>query len=71
MALAATTQTAPKNIFRRIGSFFNMIAVATMENNDRMRAIRHLQAKSDQELADIGMKREDIVRHVFSSLYYS
>ncbi|KPP86672.1 MAG: protein of unknown function containing DUF1127 domain [Rhodobacteraceae bacterium HLUCCO07] len=29
-----------------------------------------LEARSDAELAQMGLKREDIVRHVFRDLYY-
>ncbi|KRS12312.1 hypothetical protein XM53_11740 [Roseovarius atlanticus] len=33
--------------------------------------IDELHAKSDAELAEMGIKREDIVRHVFQDLFYS
>lgn len=33
--------------------------------------IEELEAKSDAELAEMGLKREDIVRHVFQDLFYA
>lgn len=42
-----------------------MIAVA--EANSHVRRAEALHAMSDEELADIGIRREDIARHVFSS----
>lgn len=40
------------------------------ENNTRMRQIEHLTSLSDAELATKGLKREDIVRHVFRDTFY-
>lgn len=33
--------------------------------------IEELEAKTDQELAEMGLKRDDIVRHVFQDLFYA
>ncbi len=33
--------------------------------------IEQLNEKSDEELAQMGIKREDIVRHVFQDLFYA
>ncbi|MFN3210414.1 MAG: hypothetical protein ACE369_15690 [Roseovarius sp.] len=33
--------------------------------------IEELASKSDEELAQMGIKREDIVRHVFQDLFYA
>jgi len=44
--------------------------VGMAEAHPRMKAINVLQAKSDAELAQIGIKREDIARHVLKDLYY-
>ncbi|MFU1478479.1 DUF1127 domain-containing protein [Roseovarius sp. C7] len=36
-----------------------------VEHNGRLRRMQWLQDMSDEELAERGLKREDIVRHVF------
>lgn len=36
----------------------------------RFEQVQGLQAKSDEELAAMGIKRDDIVHHVFKDLYY-
>ncbi len=55
------------DIFRSIGA---SIMRAT-EASSRFHRIEALQAKSDAELASIGIKRDDIVHHVFRDLYYT
>lgn len=37
----------------------------------RRRLIEDLNEKSDAELALLGLRREEIARHVFSDLFYS
>lgn len=49
-----------------IGTFF----VGYAEARSHYREIQALQAKSDAELADLGIERNDIVRRVFSDSYY-
>ncbi len=73
MAMTATHSTsnthtaeAHTGIFDRIINFLVSIA----ESNGRMRAVERLNAMSDQELAARGLKREDIVRHVFRDMLY-
>ncbi|SFK96314.1 DUF1127 domain-containing protein [Shimia haliotis] len=69
MALIDTTHsTAPISLgkiltapFRAIGRFF----VAIMENNSRVQRVDALNAMTDEQLAERGLRREDIVRHVF------
>jgi len=39
--------------------------IAIGETSGRMRELNALQGKSDAQLAAMGLKREDIVRHVF------
>lgn len=70
MAIAAsTTQTvnvrSPFAVITRSLSaiFTGLISVA--EANPRYKQIQHLQALSDEQLAAKGMRREDIVMHVF------
>ena len=36
----------------------------------RFEQVQFLQAKSDEDLAALGIKRDDIVHHVFKDLYY-
>jgi len=40
------------------------------EAQNRSAAVYELQKRSDRELADIGIAREDIVRHVYRDIYY-
>ncbi len=54
------------NALRKIGTFL----MAITEGASRMRTVRNLENKSDQELADIGIRREDIARAVFVGRYY-
>ena len=44
--------------------------VAISENQSRARRVEALSKKSDAELARMGLKREDIVRHVFRDVMY-
>ena len=62
-----------KSILSGIRAFFTAFGnalVATSGNNARLQKVERLQAKSDAELKEIGIKREDIVHHVFRDLYY-
>ncbi|MFO7919206.1 DUF1127 domain-containing protein [Rhodobacteraceae bacterium W635] len=64
----ASTATAPRGrgLLARIGAIFNDITVA----RSRVHEVERLNAKSDVELARIGLKREDIARHVFRDVLY-
>tara|TARA_R110002072_G_scaffold58841_3_gene149629 strand:- start:1709 stop:1948 length:240 start_codon:yes stop_codon:yes gene_type:complete len=56
-----------------VGSFFGAIGRAMMVNSmahQRLARIHALQAKPDQELAALRIKRENIVHEVFKDLYY-
>ncbi|MFW2544149.1 DUF1127 domain-containing protein [Primorskyibacter sp. 2E107] len=44
--------------------------VVLAESNPRMCEIERLTAKSDAELKAMGLKREDIVRHVMRDMLY-
>ena len=50
----------------RISNFFVRIAEAQNRSVD----VQRLESLSDRELADIGIKREDILRHVYRDIYY-
>ncbi|MBM2322928.1 MULTISPECIES: hypothetical protein [Marivita] len=41
-----------------------------VEANSRIREVERLQALSDEALAAKGIRRDDIVRHVFRDLYW-
>ncbi|MCJ7874187.1 DUF1127 domain-containing protein [Marinovum sp. 2_MG-2023] len=53
-------------ILARIGNFMVQIA----ENNHRIRKVEFLNNLSDEELAARGIRREDIVHHVFSDMLH-
>lgn len=53
------------SIFQKTASAIMHFMVETSEGNLRLRAVRELQTKSDRELADIGIPRQDIVARVF------
>ena len=62
-----------KAILSAIGSYFTAFGnamVATSGNNARLQKVERLQAKTDAELKEMGIKRDDIVHHVFRDLYY-
>ena len=65
--------TAPAGIFSAVQHFFASIGnalVAVAEANPRMKKVQALQRLSDAELAERGIKREDIVRVVFHDVLY-
>lgn len=49
----------------RVAAFFHRLADA----QDRTDAVQKLQQLSDRQLADMGIVREDIVRHVYRDTY--
>lgn len=53
-----------KSFSTAFNGFLNTMSAA-MEAHPRMRRVQALQAMSDEKLAERGLKREDIVRHVF------
>lgn len=58
----------------KIGSFFSGIGnslLRAMIARRRIELVAALQAKSDEELARLNIKREEIVRHVFMDVYYT
>jgi uncharacterized protein YjiS (DUF1127 family) len=67
------TSTPASDFLPRIAAFFSSIGngfVRFAENHARVRAAAELHAMSDMQLAKLGLKREDIIRHVFSDRYY-
>lgn len=53
-------------VLAAVADFFETAASA----NSRVRRVQYLQSLTDEELAQRGMKREEIVHRVFSDLYY-
>ncbi|WP_254695308.1 DUF1127 domain-containing protein [Oceanicola sp. D3] len=74
MATQATdVQYSRPSFMARVGAGFDRVLsalVSLAEANPRMKAVSRLSAMSDEELAARGLKREDIVRHVFRDIYY-
>ncbi len=62
-----------KSALSAIGGFLASIGAAMVKvssNNGRLKEVDRLQAKTDADLAAMGLKREDIVHHVFRDMYY-
>lgn len=62
-----------KSVLTSIGAFFVSIGTtigtaSTM--NGRVEYLRRLEAKTDEELDAMNLKRENLVHHVFRDLYY-
>ena len=73
--MATQTLTAPRQaaIREKIDAFFATVGHgmnAYMERRSRMGQIQALEAKSDAELAKMGIRRDRIVHHVFRDLFY-
>lgn len=50
-------------------SFFAALSV-NRDHEARFRQVQKLQSLSDADLDKLGLKRDEIVRHVFRELYY-
>jgi len=71
--ISQTNVPTIKAPFAVIGGFFAAIwngLIAAGANSGRMRQVTFLQSKTDEELAAMGIKRDDIVHHVFRDTYY-
>lgn len=65
---AAQATDFPHRILGAIKSFFAVIGsalVAAASANRRLQIVERLSEKTDAELAELGIRREDIVRRVF------
>ena len=58
------------NGVKSVASFFANIIVAIPAANQRIHELETLQAKSDERLAEMGLRREDIARYVFRDTLY-
>lgn len=74
MAYASNATTAATlNPLGLVAGFFRAIGnglVNMAEANHRVNRARTLMALSDEQLAARGMKREDVVKHVFGDIMY-
>ena len=69
----AAAGTSPRGILTAITgglSRFGMFLMTNSAGAARLRQVEALRAKSDAELADMGIARDAIVEHVFRDLYY-
>ena len=69
--ITTNTRIAPAS--RGFGGFFSWFGTKMVElgeANSRVRRAERLNAMNDAELAELGLKREDIARHVFGDLYF-
>lgn len=62
----SATLSGVATLFRNLGHAF----IKGSPGQVRLDRAKVLEAKSDAELAQMGLKREDITRHVFRDLYY-
>lgn len=78
---AASPASSPvARILAPLGSFFAALGALlgrlgdrmahSIENSGRFRQVQELQAKSDAELAQMGLTRDGIARYVFGDLFY-
>jgi len=71
--MAYVSQAQPHSFFERVGDFFmslfNSIDLAASANA-RIAQMEKLNAKSDEDLQKMGLRREDIARHVFRDIYH-
>jgi uncharacterized protein YjiS (DUF1127 family) len=68
MAYASDTHiphAAPQNILVRAWHGFATFMITMMENDRRLKQIEALQAMSDAQLKERGLRREQIVNYVF------
>ena len=73
MAYLTETAPSPNRIIasaKRILAALGRAVVTNAEAEARLGKINALQAKSDAELARLGIARDDIVHHVFRDIYY-
>ncbi|HBM60121.1 MAG TPA: DUF1127 domain-containing protein [Citreicella sp.] len=70
LTASASDHTTSGSAFGRFFSAIGNALVAIGEANPRLRRVEALQRLSDEQLAARGLKREDIVRHVFRDVFY-
>ncbi len=61
-------------VCKGISGFFDSLMRAMIVNSTaqrRLTLVEQLNAKTDAELAVLGLRREDIVRHVFRDVFWN
>lgn len=69
MARQTPSQTAPMPFLAFFGAITNSVS-RLLAAQDRSAQVLRLQNLSDDELADIGLSRDMILRHVYRDTYY-
>lgn len=73
MSISSAPFMNASTVMTQLAVFFKSVGAAILrstEASSRIARVEALRAKSDVELARLGIKREDIVHHVFKDLYY-
>ena len=73
MATQTLRATRTADIRQKVDAFFASIGQgmnAYMERRSRMTQITALEAKTDAELAEMGITRDRIIHHVFRDLFH-
>jgi hypothetical protein len=70
VAASDILKQAGRSVLRFFGHIFDALAFAA-EGNRRLKLVEKLQAKSDEDLAAMGLKREDIVHHAFRDVLFT
>lgn len=63
---SAPVADRPRGLWARMADILDRLAAA----QSRAGEVERLNAKTDAELARMGLKREDIARHVFRDILY-
>ncbi len=66
----AQSSFQPLAVWDRFVSWLGDFLVNIANANARVAEFEALNSKSDEDLEKMGLKREDIVRHVFRDYYY-
>lgn len=72
----ADTPMNPTDVYPKAPLWTRLVAWAEnaldeiAENNPRLQRVESLRAKTDAELAALGIARDEIVHHVFRDAYY-
>lgn len=75
MSVNTTNHTASfAGAFETIGNIFSRLGKALIVNRSmdaRMARMNALQSKTDEELNEMGLRRDQIVSYVFRDLFYA
>lgn len=62
-----------RSFLERVGAFSKMffhVVAASSSGQARLNTVEWLQGKTDAELAELNIKRDEIVQHVFRDVYH-